>query len=104
MKKLICLSTTYMLLFLISPVAAEGFDEQAAKDLVSKYTTPITNFLLWVVPVATVIVCIANYVTWAMKDERERENSPWSKQIKSVIIGAIVVMSISAILKIFGIA
>lgn len=101
MKKYILSFITFMAV-LTTPINAVGFNEAAAKDLITSFVTPLTSFLLWAVPVIAAAACLAAYLGWVGKDEDEKEQKPIAKQLKKIIFWAVVVESISAIFKIFG--
>lgn len=79
-----------------------GFDGDGAWELANRYIAPITSFLLLLVPVVAAAVALYSYVQWALKDEDEREQRPYGKSLKKILIGAIIAESIAAIFKIFG--
>lgn len=83
---------------------APGFDDSAAKEEVEKWTTPLTSFLLWAVPLVTAIVILIAGIAWMTKDEETREQKPFLKTMKQIIIVAVICELVIAILKIFGIA
>ncbi|MFV0380763.1 MAG: hypothetical protein ACK5KR_00790 [Breznakia sp.] len=89
-------------------IEAEGattptFDNSAAETAANKFVEPLTTFLLWATPVIAGVVIMVIGILWMIKDEDEREQKPFMKQVKKIIIVAIVVESISTILKIVGI-
>lgn len=105
MKKIQRIITNmFILMFAIAPinVYAVGFDEAAAKALVEQFMTPLTSFLLWAVPIAAIAACLASYISWATKDDDEKEQKPVAKTIKKIIFWAIIAEMISAIFKVFG--
>lgn len=79
-------------------------NEQAFKDWVTTYTTPITNALLWILPILAVISALIGFVSWLGKSENEREQQPWFKPLKNLMIGLLVAESIIIIFKIFGLS
>ena len=79
-----------------------GFNTGEAENLVKSFTDPLTTFLLWAVPIICVIACIARYVSWAAKDDDEQQQKPIWKSIKNYIFWAVIVESVSAIMKILG--
>lgn len=104
MKKSILKITTILTLVVSSftNVHAVGFDENAAKALAESYITPFTSFLLWAVPLVCVAGCVAKYITWMGKDDDEKEQKPIAKSIKTYIFWAVIVESVAAIMKVFG--
>lgn len=81
-----------------------GFDLAAAQELFNKYAAPANTFLLWLIPIATGLWVVYKFLTWLPLDEEDKQRKPFFKSIKTVLYAAIVATSISAILKIFGIA
>lgn len=79
-----------------------GFDGGAAWDLVDKYISPLTSFLLLLVPVVAIAAALYTYIQWALKDEDERDQRPYGKSLKKIILGAVIAESITIIFKIFG--
>lgn len=78
-------------------------DEGALKSLISSYLTPLTTAALWVIPSACVLYCLVQGVRWYMSDPQEQQQQPIAKKLKTAIVLAIVLESLSAILRIFGI-
>lgn len=81
-----------------------GFDTATATQLVSAYLDPLSSFLLVLCPTIAIIAASVSFITWAMKDEDERERSPFTKKIKSLIFACVLVSVFSLLLKIFGIS
>lgn len=79
-----------------------GFDGDEAYALVNSFLSPITSFLLILVPIVAAAVALWSYISWAMKDEDEREQRPYFKSLKKILIGAIIAESVTVIFKIFG--
>lgn len=102
-KARITVTASLAILLNTSIIKADGFDSDAAYELVMSYLSPMSTFLLMLVPTIAVVVIAITWVTWMMKDEDEREHSPFTKKVKKVVISCIVVESITLILKIFGI-
>lgn len=83
-------------------VLEAGFNEAAAKEFVLKFSQPLTSFLMWAIPIGTVLACLITYVLWLGKDEDAKEQKPVFKSIKNIVSAAVIVYSINTILKIFG--
>lgn len=81
-----------------------GFDTSAATALVSAYLDPLSSFLLVLCPTIAIVAASISFITWAMKDEDDRERSPFSKKIKSLVFACVLVTVFSLLLQIFGIS
>ena len=79
----------------------QGFNEQGATNLLESFLTPISNTLLWAIPVAAGAACMLVYLQWLGKDEMEREHSPYGRSIKKIVIGAVIAYGINGILNLF---
>ena len=62
--KYVCLARTARVLAAV--------DEGTFKDFVNSFVTPITNALLWLLPLIGLIAVIYAIIRWLMKDEMER--------------------------------
>ena len=103
-KAMAFLSVQLVLLpFVTSKVSAAGFDAAAAQQLVSSYLDPLSNFLLIVCPTVAVVAVSVSFISWAMKDEDDRERSPFTKKVKTILFACVLVSVFSLLLKIFGI-
>ena len=80
-----------------------SFDNSAAEELAGGWIDPATTFALWAIPSVTGLVLLIHGLTWLSKDEEEKEQKPYQKTAKKILIIAAVLMSISVILKILGI-
>ncbi|MEG3039475.1 MAG: hypothetical protein RR788_04155 [Erysipelotrichaceae bacterium] len=88
----------------VTHAANPGFNEQEAKNLFTSYVTPMINIGLWAVPLSTVLAVLVLAIKYMMKDEDEREQKPFTKHIKAILVVAIIAESIQIILRIFGLA
>lgn len=80
------------------------FNSGEAQNAASNILTPMIDFGLWIIPsVATVSIIVAG-VIWLCKDEDEKENKPFTKTLKRILIVAVAIESVQVILRIFGIA
>ena len=62
----------------------------------------VTALLLLLVPVVAIAAALYTYIQWALKDEDERDQRPYGKSLKKIILGAVIAESITIIFKIFG--
>lgn len=92
--------------FLLYPtrVKAAGFSLDEALSYAQQYTDPMSNFLMIMAPSVAVISTGVSLVTWMLKDEDERERSPFTKKVKNIVIACVIFFSIGVILKIFGVS
>ena len=81
-----------------------GFDAAGAMALVQQYTTPLLNFMLWAVPVAAVIISVAQGIAWFISDEDKKEQKPLPRTLKKTVMYAVIIECIPIITKLFGIA
>lgn len=62
----------------------------------------LKNWIFAIIPGVTILATGAEFLSWNTKDSEEKEQKPFSKVIKRNVIFTIAVMSIAAILRIFG--
>ena len=74
----------------------------AAKDWISSWTKPITDFALWLIPIVALISLLVAFIRWYTLDEREKEQKPFMKILKNHLFALIIAESITTILKILG--
>lgn len=84
-------------------LVGQGFNLQAFKDLITPYTGPITEALLWLTPIFGVIACAIVVIHYFTRDEMERERHRPERTIKKIIALTVFAESIQAIMKVFGI-
>lgn len=93
-----------VLLYNSLSVSAEvKFNTGQANKIKSNILTPATAWFMGIVGGVAILACAIQYVRWALKDEEEREQKGYWKTIKPIVIGLIVVESLSTILLIFSI-
>ena len=92
-----------LLPFTTKRVHAVGFDQAAFNDLVSQYLDPLSSALLIICPTVALIAVTASFISWASKDEDDRERNPFTKKVKSILFACVLVSVFSILLKIFGI-
>lgn len=93
------------LIFAINHINAVGtptFDNGAAQTAANGFLDPISTFALWAIPIAAGVAMGISGLVWMSKDEDEKENKPFVKTAKRILIVAIIVECIPALLKIFG--
>ena len=82
--------------------APNGFDLDGAQNYVSKYTSPLIQFGYWAVPIAAAIALLAAYIRWSMKDDQQKEQTPYNETVKKIVIAALVAEAVQIILDLFG--
>lgn len=78
-------------------------DGDALVSLVKSFLDPATTAGMIIVPSACVVYCIVQVIKWYAADEQEQQQNPIGKKIKKAVFIAVVLFSLTAILKIFGI-
>lgn len=81
-----------------------GFNTDKANETISLWLEPLTQWMNFIIPGATALVCLVIAVMFFMDEEEKREQKPYLKRIKPILITAIIALSINVILQIFGIA
>lgn len=84
-----------------APVLA-AIDEGAFKEYVNSYIQPITNALLWLLPLIGMMAAGFAVIRWLLKDEIEREQHPVHKPLIKILWAVGIGESISVIFKILG--
>lgn len=79
-------------------------DGNALIELVNSFLNPATTAMLVIIPTACVLYCLVCGVKWYASDEQTQQQNPISKKIKNAVVLAVVLFSLTAILKIFGIS
>ena len=72
MDKLLMLKNKAMM----APVGLSGINEGELEKWIKGYTDPITNLLIWLIPIGGVIASLVTIVVWFTKDEemKQRDN------------------------------
>lgn len=78
------------------------FDNNEAQRLARGIITPMTTFALWATPLVAGLAAALTAVQFFSKDEEEREQKPLGRSLSKILKGAVLAMSVPAILKIFG--
>jgi hypothetical protein len=78
-------------------------DSDALISLVNSYLQPAMTAIMVIIPTACAVYCGVATLKWYAMDEREKEQHPLGPQIKRAIVVAVVMFSLTAILKIFGV-
>lgn len=87
----------------VTPVNAAGLDVNELKNWISGYITPLTQVLLWAVPLVAALAILIKGIGWFQKDSEGEQQKPFWSSVKGIIIVAVVLESVSLILTIFGI-
>ena len=75
----------------------------ALVSLVKSFLDPALTALMIIIPTACLVYCAVQAVKWYASDEQTQQQNPIWGKIKKAILLAVVMFSLSAILKIFGI-
>ena len=78
-------------------------DGNALIELVNSYLNPLSTALMVLIPTVCVVYCGIQVVKWYASDEQTQQQNPISRKIKTAVLIAVVMFSLSAILKIFGV-
>ncbi len=89
-------------LMAMMPTVLVKFNEGLAKQTVKGFIDPITKFLIWAVPLVSLVVCLISFISWFVKDEDEKERHKPFRMIKRIIIVTVIAELINVIYQIFG--
>ena len=78
-------------------------DANALVSLVKSFLDPAMTAGMLIIPSACIVYCIVQAIKWYASDEQEQERNPIGKKIKKAIFVAVILFSLTAILRIFGI-
>lgn len=88
----------------IQNVKAEvKFSTETANTVKTNVFTPAIAWFMGIAGVVALLACAMQYSKWALKDEEEREQKSYWKTIKPIVVGLIIVESLSTIFLIFSI-
>lgn len=79
-------------------------DSSALVSLVNSFLDPALTALMIIIPTACLVYCAVQALKWYASDEQTQQQSPIWQKIKRAVLLAVVMFSLSAILKIFGIS
>ena len=79
-------------------------DGNALVSLVKSFLDPAITAGMLIIPSACVVYCIVQAIIWYASDGQEQQQNPLGKKLKKAIFIAVVLFSLTAILKIFGIS
>ena len=79
-------------------------DGTALVSLVRSFLDPATTAGMLIIPSACIVYCIVQAIKWYASDDQEQQQNPIGKKIKKAILVAVVLFSLTAILRIFGIS
>ena len=82
---------------------ANDMDGTALVTLVKSFLDPATTAGMLIIPSACIVYCIVQAIKWYASDEQDQQQNPIGKKIKKAIFVAVVLFSLTAILRIFGI-
>lgn len=79
-------------------------DGNALISLVKSFLDPATTAGLVLVPSIFTVYMIVEGIKYYFSDPREREQNPFMKTLTRALLVAVILFSLTAILKIFGIS
>lgn len=80
-------------------INTEGF-----KDLIKTFSEPVINIAFFAIPIGIVAYCAVTYLKYLSDDERAKEDRPYFKRIKSVLIAGVIAFLVPTILRLLGIS
>lgn len=86
-----------------TPVFAEGLDTSSLRTWISSYLNPLSNVLLWTIPIITGIFMLIKAIQYLTQTSEGKEVQPYWVSVKTGLIVAIIAEAFSTILKIFSI-
>ncbi len=92
--KYVCLARTARVLAAI--------DEGAFKDWANSVATPITNILIWLIPVVGLIVAARVILKYLAMEQEERDRNPVHRPLIKILGAVGIGESINIIFKILG--
>lgn len=99
MDKLLMLKNKAMM----APVVLSGINEGELEKWIKSYTDPITNLLIWLIPIGGVIACLVTIVVWFTKDEEMKQRDNPYRIVKKIVFWCLVGEGMLAIFKAIGI-
>lgn len=91
------------IIFLNANVHAEpGVNEGELKNLISAYTDPIKNVMIWIVPTVAIIGALVLGIKHFFKNEQEQEEFDLVGKLIKLGIVASLLQSVAIVFKIFG--
>lgn len=81
MDKLLMLKNKAMM----APVVLSGINEGELEKWIKSYTDPITNLLIWLIPIGGVIASLVTIVVWFTKDEEMKQRDNPYRIVKKIV-------------------
>ena len=79
-------------------------DGNALVALVKSFLDPAATAGLMIIPSAFVVYMMVEGIKFFASDDREHDKEPFMKKLKNALLVTIILFSLTAILKIFGIS
>lgn len=99
MKNLLMLKNQIMMY----PLALAGINETELEKWIKGYTDPITNVLIWLIPIGGILASLVTIVVWFTKDEELKQRDNPIRIIKKIVFWCLVGEGIIVIFKALGI-
>lgn len=74
----------------------------ANRVVMNNLITPIAGWMAAIIPIIAALACGIVYLKWLLKDEDEREQKPFGRPIRKILIGLGIVECIDVIILIFS--
>ncbi len=78
-------------------------DGNALVELVNSFLQPAQTALMIIIPTACIVYCGIQTLKFYAMDDQEQQQNPLGPKIKKAIVIAVIMFSLTAILKIFGV-
>ncbi|MGN1182943.1 MAG: hypothetical protein ACI4SR_08065 [Faecalibacillus sp.] len=99
MNKLLMIKNKIMMV----PVVMASINEAELENWIKGYTDPITNVLIWLIPIGGVLASLVTIVVWFAKDEELKQRDNPIRIVKKIVFWCLIGEGIIAIFKALGI-
>lgn len=104
LKASLMIALPIMMLNIHTAFAGVNFNEAQAKTDAQTLLNPVANFMLWISLPLTLVAGGLAYLGHTMKSQEEKEQMPVQKLIKGYLIGYVVYLFFTVMLKWFTIS
>lgn len=99
MNKLLMIKNKIMM----APVVMASINEAELENWIKGYTDPITNVLIWLIPIGGVLASLVTIVVRFAKDEELKQRDNPIRIVKKIVFWCLIGEGIIAIFKALGI-
>ena len=99
MNKLLMIKNKIMM----APVVMASINEAELENWIKGYTDPITNVLIWLIPIGGVLASLVTIVVWFAKDAELKQRDNPIRIVKKIVFWCLIGEGIIAIFKALGI-